>query len=295
METINTINTSETRNRNTLLKNWRDRRNSNATLKKDETTLQEYVSTAKAMTVCCHKRAKIAIAARTKKSSTSEKLIADRECKKLGSGIAFIRRYAISYQFTKYGSPPESTWAKIGLVKNIMKELNIPFGSHSSVQQVLKDFVKSQMTKSLYDARIGEKRRGRKPLILDMTPQAQIVYNAVEAGLSSAQTAVLVNKFRNSQTPYLKPVSWSAVENFIIRSECIKRGRRLTKKSGKDDEISDWAKARVAQCLQLKQQLEQALLPGDIVVSNFPPLYLDGYTKGSYVNNETMLVNGTNK
>jgi hypothetical protein len=176
-----------------------------------------------------------------------------------------------------------------------MKELNIPFGSHSSVQQVLKDFVKSQMTKSLYDARIGEKRRGRKPLILDMTPQAQIVYNAVEAGLSSAQTAVLVNKFRNSQTPYLKPVSWSAVENFIIRSECIKRGRRLTKQSGKDDEISDWAKARVAQCLQLKQQLEQALLLGDIVVSNFPPLYLDGYTKGSYVNNETMLVNGTNK
>jgi hypothetical protein len=67
METINAINTSETRNRNTLLKNWRDRRNSNATLKKDETSLQEYVSTAKAMTVCCHKRAKIAIAARTKK------------------------------------------------------------------------------------------------------------------------------------------------------------------------------------------------------------------------------------
>jgi hypothetical protein len=93
-------------------------------LEKDETTLQEYMSTAIIKTVCCHKRAKIAIAARTKKSLTSEKLIADRECKKLDSGIAFIRRYAISYQFTKYGSPPESTWAKIGLVKYIMKELN---------------------------------------------------------------------------------------------------------------------------------------------------------------------------
>ncbi len=43
----------------------------------------------------------------------------------------------------------------------------------------------------------------------------------------------------------------------------------MTKKRGKDDEISDWAKARVAQCLQLKQQLEQALLPGDIVEDEF--------------------------
>ncbi len=74
-----------------LLKNWRDGRNSNATLKKDETTLQEYMSTtSNAMTACCHKRVKIAIATRTKRSPTSTKLIANGECKKLGSGIAFI-------------------------------------------------------------------------------------------------------------------------------------------------------------------------------------------------------------
>jgi hypothetical protein len=53
----------------------------------------------------------------------------------------------------------------------------------------------------------------------------------------------------------LAPVSWSAVNAFVGRSNVVFRSRRQTQKSGKDDEDTTWAKARVAQCTQFLEQL----------------------------------------
>ncbi|KAJ1418639.1 hypothetical protein B484DRAFT_333713, partial [Ochromonadaceae sp. CCMP2298] len=109
-------------------------------------------------------------------------------------------------------------------------------GNSAEVKEVLTDILAARDAGKQYDPHGRERKRGRKPLIVDGTPQAQVAYTALGAGLSTTQTAVLVNEWRAAQLPVPLPsLSWSAVEAFVLRSDVIDRSRRVTKKSGKAD------------------------------------------------------------
>ena len=63
----------------------------------------------------------------------------------------------------------------------------------------------------------------------------------------------------NGSSPEARvPVCWSVVQDFRRSSACIKITKRGTKKSGKDDVGSAWAKARLAQCKQFQTQRQLA-------------------------------------
>jgi hypothetical protein len=86
-----------------------------------------------------------------------------------------------------------------------------------------------------------------------------------------------VNAFRSAQNPPRRPISWSAIKNFTLRSTVISRKKRGFKKSGKDDPSTPWAQARLQQMLQFKEMLRLGRLPTDspeIEASPFPPLIL---------------------
>jgi hypothetical protein len=196
--------------------------------------------------------------------------------KKLAKGMAAVHRTTIQYYFEHIlGSPLEDKWLEYGVVLTIMKQVQVPAGSTDAVKTVLRDILKAQELGKRHNVRAGCQKRGRTPLIEELSPAAQVVYEALENGLSTTQTAVLLNEWRAAQTPVQESVSWSAVERFIQASDVINRSRRATKKSGKDDEGSTWAKARKAECVQFKRQLELGdMLPGcaEVTDSPFPPL-----------------------
>jgi hypothetical protein len=149
--------------------------------------------------------------------------------------------------------------------------LKIPRNSRSRVVEFCNRLLEKG-PESDVSARLSQ--RGRKPLIEDYTEQAGVVYRAFGTGLSTTQTAVLVNEWRQSKE--LSSISWSAVEHFRQTSEVIDTTRRSVKKSGKYDPDSAWSKARLAQCLQFLEMYESGLLPPRQRVSEYPPLFLDG-------------------
>ena len=74
-----------------------------------------------------------------------------------------------------------------------------------------------------------------------------------------AQTTVLVNEWREESDTSRPRISWHAVQGFSVRCEALITRKRGTKKSGSRDEASDWARARLAQCVQLQRQFELGL------------------------------------
>jgi hypothetical protein len=106
-------------------------------------------------------------------------------------------------------------------------------------------------------------------------------------------TAGLLNEWLGEREE--EAMSYGAVQRYVASSEVIDMHKRATKKSGKDDVESSWAKARLAQCLQLKVQLTLAAADDFVSVSTHGhgtrraataasarpfaplfPLYLDG-------------------
>ncbi|KAJ1396078.1 hypothetical protein B484DRAFT_309756, partial [Ochromonadaceae sp. CCMP2298] len=117
----------------------------------------------------------------------------------------------------------------------IMRHLQVSEGCSKEVKVVLRAILAAQAAGKEYDVHTGPKRRGRTAKIQELMVEAQIVYDALESGLSTTQAGVILNEWRTGQDPPLAPVSWSAVEGFVLRSDVINRTRRQTKKSGKED------------------------------------------------------------
>ena len=92
---------------------------------------------------------------------------------------------------------------------------------------------------------------------------------ALEQSLSVTEATAIVNLARRTQG--LPTLSWSAVENFTLRSDSVQKLSRRTKKSSKDDPDLNWSKCRLAQCQQYLEQLAY----GDLVESGTPPIQLD--------------------
>ena len=120
----------------------------------------------------------------------------------------------------------------------------------------------SILTDEVYD---GSRKSGsgRDPLIQEGIDQADIVYRALEAGLSSKDTACILNIFRASLADPLEAISRSAVRGFAQRSQCNHVRKRGQKQSGKQDLDCCWAKARMLQANQMMEQLRLGELPVD--------------------------------
>jgi hypothetical protein len=204
------------------------------------------------------------------------------EHKPLEKGMAVTRRKALEFYFVHIlGAPVEDMWLRDGVVLTLVQALRISPGSTAEVKQVCRDVLAVRARGVNYDESAGARQRGRKPLILELTPQAEVAYEALGQGLSTYQTAVLLNEWRAVQYPVLPPLSWSAVQGFVQRSGVIDRSRRQYKKSGKDDLNSPWAKARVQQCTQFKKQIELGLLPAtseevvQSIADGLPPIHVN--------------------
>jgi hypothetical protein len=153
-------------------------------------------------------------------------------------------------------------------------------GGSNGAKKVLRDILQAEAANKTYDVHGGPKKRGTHALIEDETPQGEVVYRALESGLSTTQTTIVLNEWRAGRG--LPTVSWSAVEGFVLRSEVIQRSRRCTKKSGKDDKGSLWAGAREAEFIQYHEQLRLGRLPADCkevldsIAAGLWPLHEDG-------------------
>ena len=101
-----------------------------------------------------------------------------------------------------------------------------------------------QLAKTKFLGKV-KKGRGRKSLIQADTPEATLIFEALEQSLSITECTPPVNLSRQSRN--LPSVSWTATENFTLSSESVKKMSRRTKKSGKDDADSTWAKCRMAE------------------------------------------------
>ena len=187
------------------------------------------------------------------------------------------RRVAIKYVYSAiFGAPPEENWHKMKLVPVICHLLNINLHSHGIVRQTLQQLANQDI--SFYKGSV-QKGSGSKALILHGTVQADIVYRSLMQGLTSKESTCILNMYRAKLDIPELPLSRSAVQAFITRSDCIKTRKRHQKKSGKDDPSSQWAKARQEQAEQFREQLYLGFLPTDspdLLDSPFDPIYSDG-------------------
>ena len=181
----------------------------------------------------------------------------------LSVGLSKSRKYAIQYLYVEqFGAVEESEWGDFhptsSLPTVIMRMLNIPDGSRKSVVKTMRDIHTAHKAGELYDSSADIKGgRGRKALIEDETPQADVVYRSMESGLSLGNTLILVNQWRRLRS--MGPLSYGALQRFVQESKVMVLERRQTKKSGKQDKTSMWATARCAFCQQLDRQVNKAL------------------------------------
>ena len=158
---------------------------------------------------------------------------------------------AIYYQFLLYGAPEEEQWENVDLVKTIMDNLCIPHGGIHRVEKILKDCLQSVELNMEYNPLACYENNGAQPKIKDFDDSANVVYTALQTGMSYPQVTSLVNMARLREGKEL--ICCSAVQNFIRKSKVIDISKRETLKSGKDDPDSDWAVASLAQMEMLKE------------------------------------------
>jgi len=165
------------------------------------------------------------------------------------------RKHAIVYLFMiKYGCPDEKFWKEKNIVTEIMNRLYIPLSSRQLVKNAMNDALISKSNHVSYDSKFNLRKRGSKTLINDLDENSYCIYSALSAGLTVSQTTTLLNEYRIANG-FLNHVSVPTVERFLQRSDVINRSRRMSEKSGKTDEKSIWAQARVAQSAQFLRQL----------------------------------------
>jgi hypothetical protein len=192
------------------------------------------------------------------------------------AGIYNERRVAIKYLYSVvFGAPPKEQWHNMKLISEISHMLNIPKSSHSRVKEVLVNVCDLEIE---YPGKLT-KGSGKIPSIQHGTAQADITYRALQQGLSAKESVCILNMYREKLPVPEEPLSRSAVEGFISRSDCIKVRKSQLQKSGKDDPGCGWAMARAAQAEQFRGQLLIGFLPEDSperIDSHFPPIYTDG-------------------
>ena len=98
------------------------------------------------------------------------------------------------------------------------------------ILQDLKDTVVYDPSKKIKDG------RGAKPKIEDLTPQAEVVYNATESGMSLGNTVVFFNQWRRAHG--FNSIGYGTIQRFVAERPLMKLGRTQMIKSGSSDEGS---------------------------------------------------------
>ena len=143
----------------------------------------------------------------------------------LSSGSAELRRSTIAYYFVEmYGCPSEDSWPLV--VTDLINRLRMPVGSRDAVYSIFKDVVHCRLDKTKFSSKV-KGGRGRKLLIQKGSVDEKLILVALEQSLSVTEATAIVNLARSAQG--LPTVSWSAVENFTLKSESVqKRSRRIS-------------------------------------------------------------------
>ena len=174
--------------------------------------------------------------------------------------LEMSRKHAVRFLYVQdYGRMPEEKWAnwygRLSLPGVICRRLNISPNSLAEVKSIMKEiYAEEEAGNGTYDASRA-KGGGRKAEIQDFTPQADVVYNALECGMSVGNSLVLLNGWRRHPQRGLGPISYHALRRFIDNSTAIVRTKRGTTKDGSKDEESDLCVGRTVFSAQLIRQL----------------------------------------
>ena len=125
----------------------------------------------------------------------------------------------------------------------ITKHLAMPHGSHTSVVTAMLDIHAAVEAEEMHDppGRIKE-GPGAKAKVGDPTPQAGVVYQAMESGMSLGSTPVIMNQWRRAHLGPYPGVSYGALQRFAANSTVLMMAKRETRKAGPEEKES--AKAR---------------------------------------------------
>lgn len=184
-----------------------------------------------------------------------------QESTALDEGMARIRRFAIQYIFVEhFGTPKKEHWGDFSSSANvptlISRQLKIPNGSYAKVVKVLEDIIDAHDAGKCYDpSKNIREQRGGHSKIVDLTPQAEVVYRLQEAGMSTGRTVVILNRWRKARQ--LEPICYDAVRRFMNNSQVLVVESRGTRKAGKTEDGAPWAKARKAFDEQLLRQINK--------------------------------------
>ena len=193
-----------------------------------------------------------------------EEKLASSSSSPLSAGMAKARRYAILYVYTEvYGCAPENKWDDFDddygmrLPTIIMKHLMIPRGSYQAVITAMREMYAAHENGETYDPSGNLMSRcGAKVKIVEMSPQAELVYSSMERGMGLGNTLVLLNAWRRRKL-LPGPISYGALQRFVANSPVLKIDKRELRKAGTDDEESGWALARHAFAQQLFRQFRK--------------------------------------
>jgi len=162
-------------------------------------------------------------------------------------GTDCVQRLSIAFCFVnKYQAEKDSKecpWdGKGGIIANIRKDLGL--NPRCKVKYILEDVLNCQCAGTQYT---GERRKhsdikpGPKVIITTDSPEAQIVADSMEAGMSCRLAWHLVNEYRRQQE--LESLAFSAAYGLIARLKPkVKKVKQL--KQGSNDETSCWAISR---------------------------------------------------
>ena len=181
----------------------------------------------------------------------------------LTPGMSKARKFAMQYfLIEKFGAPDEEDWdapnfhRSLSLPAVMASLLDIPSGSSAEVSTAMRAIIAAHKAGEIYDPSAAIKEgRGAKPKIVDLTPQAEVVYNAMESGFSLGNTVVLVNQWRRVR--HQEPLSYGALQRFVAKSAVMQLTKRETIKSGSSDVDTAWSVARFAFAQQLKRQFRK--------------------------------------
>lgn len=176
------------------------------------------------------------------KNENPTERISDKELEYRKKAILYIYVYVL-------GCPPPDVWGgSTGTLTDIINRLSLPKNSRTRIKEMLEAQYKFEENNE-----VTEKESGRPRLIEERTDEAAIIISSLERGVGMGNATVLVNEFRRGKG--LNPVSYRAVQRYATSSKFLVCSKRRTKKSGKDDKGTIWAKARVAQCKQWIEEI----------------------------------------
>ena len=164
------------------------------------------------------------------------------------------RRMAIAYIFIHVlGAPAEAEWdGTNGAIPKIRKALDIP--EKSPIKSILYDILEHKRMGLEYkgDRIITDSPLGRTPILTLDSPEAQIVADAIEDGLSIVQTTMMCNEHRRQEQ--LIALTKAPIEGLIKKMKPLVT--KITKtKQGNRDANSPWARGRYGWSTQILVRL----------------------------------------